>query len=222
MKESGLAKYIITIVVLLFVLIALICVVVFGLVKQGNNSPDVPENTTEAQHTVAETTEEATQASAEQLDTADICLMMENASNFAFSWFYENAHTDKSKTITATYEGRAGFPHELVNKEGINSKEDIKNLTMQYFSADAAEQLMGYKNWIEKDGRLYVSRADGLGGDTPLLKVTSRKVSDTLYVAEVDEWMFDTMINSYTVNCRYENGFWVFDRVIICDRAVAE
>ena len=144
----------------------------------------------------------------------DIAEAMNDAASFAWNWLWVNQYCDESKEIKKD-DDMIFCP---VTAPGIHSKADLKTLTRQYFDEDAAEELMGYLPWMEKDGVLYAMQVYETGGGYPTeCAIWIEKQSDKQYNIRVQENVLD---NSYTMHYKLENGNWVFDKPLLWPKDV--
>ncbi|MCD7785518.1 MAG: DUF4431 domain-containing protein [Oscillospiraceae bacterium] len=170
---------------------------------------------------VVQDEQEEQQEESSEITAEDIGAAINEASIFAWNWFWDNQHTDKTDTIWAPYYGDY-YTYERVSEEEITTLDDVRALTQQYFTADAAEELINVKEWIEQDGALYVSGTEGLGGIGPpdYYEITVRKLSDTSYKVYLYECYEGIGIFSSTFTYSYVNGYWVFDTALSCESEV--
>ncbi len=144
----------------------------------------------------------------------DIAEAMNEAANFAWNWYWDNKYYDESKSIHEN-----GITFCPITKSGIQSQADLKKLTQQYFTADVADKMMAYREWLEKNGILYTSENEGLGGELANeYTIQVNKQSDKLYDIMVNETCcYDGVIyytDTYTMQYKRENGNWVFDKIL--------
>lgn len=139
------------------------------------------------------------------------------ASRFAWDWFCDNVYVDHSDVIMDDYAG-GEWSYERISKENIRTVDDVIRLTEQYFTEDVAEELVSYKQWLEKENGLYVSATDGLGD--PMIDsytIQMKKDSPTQYTLTVTEiFNGEQMVDPYVVHYQYEDGHWVFDHAFMC------
>ncbi len=152
-----------------------------------------------------------------EITAEDIGTAINEASVFAWGWFWDNEHTDKTDTIWAPYSRYDEyFTYERVVEEGITTVDDVLALAEQYFTADIAEDIVGYKEWIEQDGVLYVSATEGLGGpgEPNYYEIYAEKASDTLYNVTLYECYSEDEKYQREFTYSYVNGYWVFDTIL--------
>lgn len=145
---------------------------------------------------------------------------MENASEFAYGWFWDNIHVDHNDVIYDDNVMEGTWPCERVIAEGVTSKEDVKALTEEHFTPEETQALLATKEWIERDGSLYVSATEGLGGMSGnSLDVWIAKDSNTQYTITVQELLNGEeepgISDPYSVHYRNVDGRWVFDGVVL-------
>lgn len=148
----------------------------------------------------------------------DIAETINDAAQFAHSWFYDNTHTDKSKSITKHITadwGDSDFVFEPITEKSIKSKNDLIELTNKYFTDSVTDELMNMKQWYEEENQLYVSQTDGLGDwliDT--YDVVVNKESETKYILNIIGYMDNEVFDyPYDVNLELINGNWVLDEL---------
>lgn len=153
-----------------------------------------------------------------ETDEIDIEKTICDSGFFAWNWFYDNTHTDKSDTITkhVTYDwGESDFIFEPIIDKSITSKNDLINLTNKYFTSSITDELMNYKQWYEENNRLYVSPTDGLGD--PLVDtydVYVEKESDSKYNLKIIGYMDNEIIDyPHDVTLELINDNWVLNEI---------
>ena len=156
---------------------------------------------------------------------AEIIEAMERAADFAYGWFWDNAHVDHSDVIYSEELFGGTWPYERVIEEGISTKADLLDLTKQYYTQEAAEQMMSQKMWLEQNAGLYVSATEGLGGGTAdSIEVQIRKDSAVQYTITVYEYLNGQPLpwgpSSYEIHYMNVNGYWVFDRYLLPMRSI--
>ena len=191
----------------------LLCGAGCGQLSEAEESPD-----TSSVQTVQE--EEPLQ---EDPTPEEIVSALEEASDFAYGWFWDNIHVDHNDTIYEDAVMDGSWPCERVIAAGVSSKEDVLELTKAYFTEETAQMLLNYKEWIERDGALYVSATEGLGdggmGDS--IEIAVQRDSDTQYTLTIRELLNgeeDPMISQpYAVHYQYDESAerWVFDGVVL-------
>lgn len=144
----------------------------------------------------------------------DIAEAMNEAANFAWNWYWDNQYYDASKSIHEN-----GITFCPITKSSVRSQVDLKRLTQQYFTADVTDKMMAYREWIEKNGMLYTSETEGLGGELANeYTIQVNKQSDKLYDIMVNKTCcYDGLIyytDTYTMQYKRENGNWVFDKIL--------
>ncbi|MCD7804358.1 MAG: tetratricopeptide repeat protein [Oscillospiraceae bacterium] len=179
--------------------------------SEAEMEEEVPEDELEQEEEIPEIT-------AEEIGAA-----INEASVFAWGWFWYNQHTDENDTIMGPdpywNSSDNDYPYERVSEEGITTLDDVLALTKKYFTADIAESLVERKEWIEQDGTLYESATDGLGGFDELYyyEIYVEKVSDTLYDITLFEHGSDyseDFVSHRQFTYSYVNGYWVFDTTL--------
>ncbi|MCD8107942.1 MAG: tetratricopeptide repeat protein [Oscillospiraceae bacterium] len=156
-----------------------------------------------------------------EITAEDIGAAINEASLFAWNWFWDNQHTDKTDTIIGPY-GNGYYTYERVSEEGITTVDDVLALTQQYFTADIAEYIVGYKEWIEQDGVLYVSATEGLGGpgDPNYYEIYAEKTSDTSYNITLYECYSEDDKYQRNFTYSYVDGYWIFDTILYCPQEI--
>ena len=186
------------------------------LLGETEAEDEVPEDEVVQEEQEEEHEEESSEITAEEIGTA-----INEASVFAWNWFWDNQHTDKNDTILEPY-GRGYYTYERVSEEGITTLDDVRALTQQYFTADVAERLVEYKEWIEQDGVLYVSATEGIGdSDIPsYYEIYVEKTSDTAYDVTLYKCFGDDEKYQSEFTYSYVDGYWVFDIMLTSNREV--
>ncbi len=170
--------------------------------------------------------EEQVEEEIPEITAEDIGAAINEASVFAWGWFWDNLHTDEDDIILATYTHsnytENDYPFERVTEEGITTLDDLRALAQHYFTADVIEGMIGMKNWIEQDNALYVSVPDGLGGpgDPDYYEIYVQKTSDTSYDVTMYYSYGDDEIYKNEFTCSYVNGYWVFDTSLSCPNEI--
>jgi hypothetical protein len=151
-----------------------------------------------------------------EFDDAYFADLIPKAGEYIYNWYLDPEFVDENDVIsgpTQKYGWVCNF--YAVNVPGITTMEELRQQSHQYFTYDViAQQEVGY---IEQDGKLYLPRAGGLGGDGySWIYVDSEKVSDTQYLVTVyGKWGFQEGTEVETVNYVLEDGQWVFDAFLI-------
>lgn len=155
---------------------------------------------------------------AAETDKIDIEKMISDAGIFAWNWFYDNTHTDKSKTITKHITadwGDSDFVFEPITEKSIKSKNDLIELTNKYFTSSITEELLNCKQWYEENNQLYVSTTDGLGD--PLVDtydVYVEKESDSKYNLKIIGYMNNEIVDyPHDVTLELINDNWVLNEI---------
>lgn len=167
-----------------------------------NGGAEEPEETEETEDDIVSTVGDA----------------LNDAGIFAWNWFWDTTAVDREDCIMGEWKG---YPWEYyaVTEEGIQSLEDLRTLSNQYFTAELTEDLLDQKLWIEQDGKLYVSAPEGLGGpgiSEIYLKVNP--ISEDKYEVLVFEYWdymdYDEMKdNPKIIYYQKINGHWVLDDI---------
>ena len=139
----------------------------------------------------------------------DIAEAMNDAAHFAWNWFWDNQYYDASKSIQ-----KNGITFCPITKSGIHSEADVRKLTQQYFTKDVTEEMMGLREWMEKDNTLYTSETEGLGGVYSEYKIQIEKQSNSLYNIEADIYLLGEYDDHSTIQYKLENGNWIFDTLL--------
>ena len=148
---------------------------------------------------------------------AEIVSAMEAASDFALHWFYDCIYIDEDDTISGNYVGTTDWPFHKVNYPGIASFDDLRQLTLQYYTPEITDQLMGYLGWIETSSGLYVSEPEGLGGGMPIdAQVSIHQEDSTCYRITVTPYCLGELLRDpYEVRYQAVDGNWVFDTSLL-------
>lgn len=149
----------------------------------------------------------------------ELAARLEESMDFAWNWFYINSHVDSADCFYDPEIFGGQIPYERIMEPGVNTQQDVLELTETYFTEAVAEELLQLKYWIERDGALYVSGTEGVGGlGGEVLEIQVTQDSSTQYTITAWElfqgepvpWQTEPMV----FHCIYENGNWVFDRYI--------
>lgn len=135
-------------------------------------------------------------------------------SEFTWNWFYDNQHTDKGDTIQAPYQGGT-WTYERVT--GMNTKTEVLALARSYYDVNTASEAVALKEWVEQDGKLYVSATEGLGGIWPeRMDIQVERENALSYRITCREYLFGELYQPpYELRYSYQNGNWVFDQLLI-------
>ena len=162
---------------------------------------------------------ELTPSAPTALTPDELAARLEESMDFAWNWFYINSHVDSADCFYDPEIFGGQIPYERIIEPGVNTQQDVLELTETYFTEAVAEELLQLKYWIERDGALYVSGTEGvggLGGDVLEIQVTQDSSTQytitawELHQGEPVPWQTEPMV----FHCIYVNGNWVFDRYI--------
>lgn len=162
---------------------------------------------------------EPTPSAPTALTPDELAARLEESMDFAWNWFYINSHVDSADCFYDPEIFGGQIPCERIMEPGVNTQQDVLELTETYFTEAVAEELLQLKYWIERDGALYVSGTEGVGGlGGEVLEIQVTQDSSTQYTITAWElfqgepvpWQTEPMV----FHCIYENGNWVFDRYI--------
>ena len=176
---------------------------------EDTGSAEIPDETTSEDKEVMETESVADKKIVSPSSEDDIAEAMNDAAHFAWDWYWDNQYYDAGKSIREN-----GITFCPITKSGITSQADLKKLTQQYFTSDVTDEMMTYRDWTEKNGTLYTSETEGLGGPFSDYKIQIEKKSDTLYSIEVNQYIEGEYDGPYTMQYKLENGNWVFDEIL--------
>lgn len=154
----------------------------------------------------------------DEIDTQQIPERLRAAARFVFDWYVEPKYIDLDDSIPGEY-GRELY---AISDESITSVDDLREKTHEFFSSEAISSIFERYSLREENGKLYISRSDGLGGpDAKEIGLAITKESEASYQIEVrinygdigDE--DEEPIEDITpVNLVLEDGNWVFDSEI--------
>jgi hypothetical protein len=148
-----------------------------------------------------------------EFDNSYFADLIPKATQYAVDWYLDPAYVDTNDTVTGKLRG-FDWPCDAVTASGITTMEDLRQQSHQYFTYSEISALEG--DYVEQDGKLYLPRADGLGGESYIkIYVDSEKVSDTQYEVIVCGMNYDGTITRETVNYVLEDGQWVFDTFLL-------
>lgn len=148
----------------------------------------------------------------------EIIQAIQDTSQFTWEWFWDSVHVDANNVIMRDYYGEL-WPYECVIYDNINSIQKMQALTRTYYTQDITNTLMSYKEWIEYNGSLYVSKPDGLGGPAiTKCEVEVSEISENLFELNLYYYYNDSDIPDgvkQNIRCEYINGNWAFDQILI-------
>ena len=151
----------------------------------------------------------------------DIAEAIRDSVQHEWDWYVDCAFTDSSRTV---FGGTVGLPLEKVVAPGVHSRFDLNALSYDYFAPKAVTQLQQMKDFSERNGGLYISATDGLGGfmvDSCAIDAT--KINDTVYEVTLIEYSGSETVNTVTVTYYLaENNRWVFSAPLPIDLQYAE
>lgn len=154
------------------------------------------------------------------LSDEEIIGAIHKASEFAYNWFWisDREHVDEYDTYVEYDENGNPWEYKRVTYEGISSLDDVLDLTKHYFTEEVAEELISQKDWHEQNNKIYVSEPDGLGGpEADYYDIKIVKENDIRYTITVYEYFGDELWeNPYDVHLEYIDGYWVFDKILVC------
>lgn len=168
---------------------------------------------------IADVREPVNTSTNNDFSVSDIEIAINKASQFAWSWFWDAKEIDIRDSIIGEHYNTE-FVFYAVTAEGINSMESLRELAHNYFTYDVVDEMMTYKGWIERDGKLYVSETFGLGGVAPdALYISVDRLKDTEYEIKVYEsynqgGSYQTLSNPVTIHYLLDDGNWVFDSIL--------
>lgn len=96
--------------------------------------------------------------------------------------------------------------------------DDLRSLCQQHFTREMTETLLETHQWLEQDGKLYVSQSMGIGGPvTEELAVSFQRTSDTTYAVHLIGSMFLDTASPLTAETdetlEYIDGHWVWNHL---------
>lgn len=144
----------------------------------------------------------------------DIAEAMNDAASFAWNWLWDNQYCDEEQAID-----EGNIKYCPITESEIQSQEDLKKLTQQYFTSDVAAEMVDELPWLERDDGLYAPKTGDSGGGYPTECVLwIEKQSDEQYNIIVKENVLD---ESYTMHYKLENGNWVFDKSLLWPKDIS-
>ena len=145
-------------------------------------------------------------------DYNDILYALRDSVQHEWDWYVDCSFTDRSQTVQGDQTVYPNWDHEKVIAPGVRSLFDLNALSYDYFAPKAVNSLREYKGFIEKNGSLYISATEGLGGfmvDDCAIDVN--QIEDTVYEVTLIEYSGGETVNTQTVNYYFaENNRWVF------------
>jgi hypothetical protein len=135
-------------------------------------------------------------------------ILISEAGRYIWQWYMDPVFVDTSDTVTKS---GSTLCYDAVDTYGITSIEALRQQSHLYFTYSAISELEG--DYIEQDGKLYLPRANGLGGDGyTTVYIESKKISDTQYQLTLyGTWSFQEGTEVTTINYVLEDDQWVLD-----------
>ena len=205
----------------LMVLILVLTLIVAALVLHPGGKKPAQESTPPQETTAAAAAEtkaptpvptpEPSKAPAE-LSFDDVKQLIQEAMDLYCGIFLWQDTVDHNDSIPS---GSDQFPAYYRVTE-VNSMDALRQLCRKHYTDTVTERIIGYHEWLEQDGKLYVSQSMGLGGPTAeRMDVSFRRVSDTQYSVHIIgyatgasglmKWGEDDVLLDYV------DGFWVWE-----------
>ena len=149
----------------------------------------------------------------------EIISAIHKASEFAYNWFWiwDREHVDEYDTYVEYDENGNPWEYKRVTYEGINSLNDVLDLTKHYFTEEVAEQLISQKDWYEQNNKVYVLESDGFcDSEAHYYDIKIVRENDIRYTITIYEYSGDELLwkDPYDVHLEYIDGYWVFDEVL--------
>lgn len=147
---------------------------------------------------------------------------------FTWDWFIDCSFTDNSQIVKSDFNTNLGYtlynhPHEKVIAPGVCNLYDLTTLGRDYYAPKALESLMAEKNFIEKNGHLYISKADGLGGfSTDRCNVDIKRTGDTQFTITFHMYAGNQSKGTESVKYSYNGSRWVFSDPLPIDLLYAD
>lgn len=157
-------------------------------------------------------------------DDEDIISNLQAAAAYEWNWFYANGYTSKTDTITAynAIFGQDGKYERVVNPY-VNSLKDLTELGYTHFVFDPVPQFNDVKKFIERNGMLYISEVDGLGGFfADRIHIDADKTSATTYTLDITVYADGGVFYQTTVPYIYDGQRWVFGELVPVDFVYVE
>lgn len=153
------------------------------------------------------------------LSDEEIISAIHKASEFAYNWFWiwDREHVDEYDTYVEYDENGNPWEYKRVTYEGINSLNDVLDLTKHYFTEEVAEQLISQKDWYEQNNKVYVLESDGFcDSEAHYYDIKIVRENDIRYTITIYEYSGDELLwkDPYDVHLEYIDGYWVFDEVL--------
>lgn len=142
-----------------------------------------------------------------------ICERYRAANDLYMHVYLDQVNLDQKDTLKA--QGRYG-EMTYYRVPQANTKQEFSEYCKQFYSADIVEDLLKNNDYIERNGKLYMSQTLGIGG--PLItkvEMSVQKNSDTRYTVTMTE-SYGAAIPSQTeeIHLIKTNGAWVWDSII--------
>lgn len=152
---------------------------------------------------------EPTKAPAD-LSFRDISELIQEAAELYCGVFLWQDSVDTSDTIDQDY----GY----YRVREANSKAELYQLCLKHYSKECTDEMFSYHDWIERNGKLYVSRSMGLGGPvTEQADISIHRDSDTQYTIHFVSYFNGASgllyLGESDIHLNYLDGCWVWDDV---------
>jgi hypothetical protein len=170
---------------------------------------------------ITQAEEPAEEPTEEEFDSAYFADLLPKATKYVYDWYLDPVYVDKNDVITGQIKAY-GLTRSFyaVNVPGITTMEALRQQSHQYYTYSTIgvlEEVYVKQAFVEQDGKLYLTGAIGLGGDSySKIYVDSKKVSDTQYQVTIyGTWSYQEGTDVTTVNYVLEDGQWVFDDLVL-------
>lgn len=101
-----------------------------------------------------------------------------------------------------------------------NTKYVFTKYCELFYTKEIVDSILSYHEYIERDGKLYMSQSMGLGGPiVTSVEMSIIKDSDFQYTVKMKEFYDNSkdMTSNSEYHLLFRNGYWVWDREIFAD-----
>ena len=141
-----------------------------------------------------------------------ICERYRAANDLYMHVFLDQEKLDRTDTIKA--QGKYG-DMTFYHVPQADSKQAFADYCKQFYTAQIVEGLLKENDYVEQNGKLYMSQTLGIGGPVVTkVEMSIRKDSDTRYTVAMTESYEETMTSQSERHLIQVDGSWVWDSII--------
>ena len=149
----------------------------------------------------------------------EIVAITSEAAAYLGNWFCFNSYCDSGQTVENGY----GVFEKVINPY-YSTKQQVVEQGYRYYLFDVSQQMEEEKAFLEEDGSLYLSAADGLGGfeiDRARIDISTE---DAAYILTYTYYNGDEIVYTQETRLFYDGqmGRWVFTDLIYPGLATIE